>query len=346
MKNIGISENELRLAVNEEVLNLQQTIKDRDKLLESYKNNHGTLETLFRDLKTHIEPLKAITPIYKPKNNNIKSECSAIFVISDVHLGEIQEASEIENFGIYNPDIARSRCLSYITRGIDWIDLQRHVYKLDECVVLVLGDLIAGSIHEELQVTNEWPAPQQAIEAGVLLSEQISLLAQNFKIVRTEFVVTDNHSRLSRKPQNKLGGFNSYNYIVGHFAKERLKNFKNVIFNIYPQYEAVISVQNRRYLCSHGHNIKTQGGIPFASLDRQVGKEAVRRINGDIEYTFHKIVIGHFHMSIDTPTFSVCGSTSGCSSYDHSCGRFCQPQQSSWLVHKDHGDFGRINWDL
>lgn len=343
---LGKTEAELKLLVNEEVNNLKKIIKEKDKTLEEYKSEHGVLETFFREIKEHIIPIVPEPLFYKPRKTKVESPCSVVMQISDTHMGEIQVASEIENFNEFNPEICRSRCLDYSKKVIDWTYVHRSGYNIDECVVLVLGDLISGSIHEELNNTNAYPPPVQAVESGILLSDQIALLAPHFPTVRVEFVVEDNHSRLQKKPQAKEAGLNSLNYVVGFIAKERLSRYKNIVFNTYPQLEAVVEVKGRRYLITHGHCIKSVMGIPHYGLDRKVGKEAVKRMNAPDTNKFHRIILGHFHTPMTTQYYWVGGSVSGTTAYDHSAGRHADPSQSSWLVNQSHGEFNYVAWSL
>jgi predicted phosphodiesterase len=346
IENLGKTEAELKLLVDEEVNNLKKTIKDKDKILEEYKSEHGVLESFFREVTEHLDAIKPVPMLYKPKKTKVESHCSVVMQISDTHMGEIQNASEIEGFGEYSPEICRARCLDYSKKVIDWTYVHRSGYTIDECVVLVLGDLISGGIHEELNNTNAYPIPVQAVESGILLSDQIALLAPHFPKVRVEFVVEDNHSRLQKKPQSKEAGFNSLNYVVGFIAKERLANYSNIKFNTYPQLEAVVEVKGRRYLITHGHGVKSILGTPYYSLDRKVGREAVKRMNAPDKNKFHKIIMGHFHAPMTSPYYWIGGSCSGTTSYDHLNGRHADPSQSSWLVHPRYGEFNYVAWSL
>ncbi len=345
LSKLGKSEAELKLLVNEEVNNLKKVIKDKDDVLENYKKEHGVLESFFRDVKEHISPIVPETMLYKPKKTKVESPCSVVMQISDTHMGEIQVASEIENFNEFNPEICRSRCLDFSKKVIDWTYVHRSGYNIDECVVLVLGDLVAGTIHDELLNTSAYPAPVQAVESGILLSDQIALLAPHFPKVKVQFIIEDNHSRMVRKPQSKEAGLNSLNYVVGFIAKERLTKFSNIEFNLYPQLEAVVEVKGRRYLITHGHCIKSVMGIPHYGLERKVGKEAVKRMNAPDVNKFHRIILGHFHTPMTTQYYWVGGSVSGTTSYDHGAGRHADPSQSSWLVNH-HGEFNRVDWTL
>jgi hypothetical protein len=204
----------------------------------------------------------------------------------------------------------------------------------------------SGDIHKELSVTNAWPSPVQAIKAGELLAKQISIVTPHFETVNVHFIVEDNHSRLTLKPQSKEAGMNSMNYVVGWYAKALLADHKNVNFNIYPMYEKVIHVIGRSYLISHGHGMRGWSGIPWYGIERSVGKESTARLQLIMEdltmmekVGFQRFVFGHFHVPVNTPMYTCTGSVQGTSAYDHKNGRYAKPSQSAWLVHPLLGEF-------
>ena len=346
----GKNEAELRLLVNEEVSNLKTQIREKERLIGEYRKEHGVLETLFRELKEHVAAIKPQPPVYVPISKKEVAgrgnPITAVMQINDGHMGAVQNPTEIEGFGAFSPQICRERQLKYVQKVLEWVALHRNSYTLDEIVVPVLGDMISGDIHEDLRVTNAFPSPVQACEAGSLLAEQISALAPYFTKVRVEFVVEDNHARLTKKPQAHEAGLNSLNYIVGFVAKERLREFKNVEFNVYPQYEAVINVVGRRYLICHGHGVMGWAGFPYYGIERKVAREALKRMNGPDMTRFHKVLLGHWHAPLAHPWYWIGGSVSGTDALDHKQGRHSPPSQAAWMVHPKHGEFDRTDFWL
>lgn len=343
-----LGEAELRLLVNEEVSNLKGQIRDKDRMIGDYRKEHGILETFFRELKDHIAPIKPHPQVYETvrKKVSVEHPIVAVMQVCDGHMGAVQRSTEIEGFGEFSPEICRNRQIKYVEKALDWVNLHRNSYALDEIVMPVVGDLISGDIHEDLRVTNAFPSPVQACEAGILLSDQVSMLAPHFTKVRVEFVVEDNHARLTRKPQAHEAGLNSLNYVVGFIAKQRLQNLKNVEFNIYPQYEAVIEVAGRRYLCCHGHGVMGWAGFPYYGIERKVSREALKRMNGPDVTKFHKVLLGHWHAPLAHPWYWIGGSVSGTDALDHKQGRHSPPSQAAWMVHPRHGEFDRTDFWL
>jgi hypothetical protein len=343
-----LAETDLRLLINEEVSNLKAQIKDKERMIGDYRKEHGVLETFFRELQEHIAPIKPQPQFYNPtpRKGSVETPIVAVMQINDGHMGMVQSPTEIEGFGQFDPGICRDRQLKFAQKVLDWVSLHRNSYALHEIVVPVLGDMISGDIHEDLRVTNAFPSPVQACEAGMLLSDQVAMLAPHFTRVRVEFITEDNHARLTRKPQAHEAGFNSLNYVVGFIAKQRLSALKNVAFNIYPQYEAVIEVAGRRYLCCHGHDVMGWAGFPYYGIERKVAREALKRMNAPDMNKFHKVLLGHWHAPLAHPWYWIGGSVSGTDALDHKQGRHSPPSQAAWIVHPKHGEFNRTDFWL
>ena len=338
---------------SEIVQELTAQLEEKDRILEGYKKEHGKLEIFFNSLVSSVKALKPAPVIYKPKEQTGMTEIEAVLHITDLHMGAVQESDEIEGFNEYNPEIAEARSMDFIYRFNRYTDRKRLSSDINNCSVLVTGDLISGDIHQELQVTNAFPVTVQVVRAAQVLAQQIHELSQNFKAVTVHFIGADNHGRLTRKPQAKQEGLNSLNYLAGVLAEAYLEKCANVNFNIYPQYEKVVTVLNRNYLISHGHGLKAWLGIPYYAADRKLGKEFTARMQLIMdqklkasEIGFHKMVIGHFHVPINTPQYQFGGSVQGTDAYDHKDGRFAVPSQSAWFVHPKYKETSREDFEL
>jgi len=205
--------------------------------------------------------------------------------------------------------------------------------------------MISGDIHKELTVTNAFPTPVQTAEAGKLLADVIHKLAPHFERVIVDFMVPDNHSRLTDKIQFKEAGQNSLNYLVGFIAKTILEKQENVTFNIHYQYQKVVNVIGRRYLLTHGHAIRSWMGVPYYGIEKKAGKEAMRRMVVKMG-GFDRIVMGHYHAPLTHPWFWIGGAVSGTDALDFTQGRHAGPTQALWFVHPKWGEFDRTNFQL
>ena len=330
-----------------EVRALREKIKDQNHKIVSLKIGMGNDQEFFGEL---LQEVKAIEPRpiqYTPgKLTRVESPVSCVLLLSDWHIGCVIDGDEIEGFNDFSHKIAQRRVTSLVEKVLAWVTLHRAVYKVDEISIILVGDLISGDIHDELKVTNEFPVPVQIVNAAVLVSEAIAACAPHFKSVKVEFLVPDNHSRLTKKPQFKQSGLNSYNYLVGWIAQQRVSKLRNVHFNLMTSIKQVVHVQKMRYLLLHGNGIKGWSGFPYYGIDRQASREAIARMKKPVGTHFDKIVLGHFHAPLWHPKWVIGGSLSGTDELDHSCGREAEPCQVAWFVHAKHGEFNHTEFRL
>jgi hypothetical protein len=266
--------------------------------------------------------------------------------VTDSHYGAIQDEDEVEGFGKYSPQISRARQYGFIRDVLDWTKLHRTVYSVPEAHVLVTGDLISGDIHDELRITNAFPAPRQAVESGEILAHQVAMLAPHFSKVVVQIITDDNHGRLARKPQAKEAGTNNWMYVVASIAQKLLNTHKNVMVNIWPMNQKVVVVNGRRYLLTHGHDVIGWAGFPYYGIERRTAREALKRMNAPDWTKFDRIIMGHWHAPLEHPYYWIGGSVSGTDAYDHKNGRHAEPQQLSWMVHPKWGEFDKTSWQL
>ena len=342
----GISGKELKSKHSEEVEELHRQLSNKDNILENYKRSHGQLEVFFNRVLSAVSPIAPLISNFKEKSTSAKSRVDAVFHVTDSHMGSVQEADEIEGFNEFCPEICDQRNKAFIRRGVEWVKLHRNAYDVKVCHVLFTGDLISGDIHDELRVTNAFPAPEQVVRAAQSHAIQLALLAANFEKVIVEFITEDNHARLTKKPQAKEAGKNTFNYLVGRMLELYVSKHDNIEFNLHPMNEKVIHVLNRNYLIKHGHGIKAWMGIPWYGIERSVARESMQDIQRAKDIGFHKMIFGHFHTPIDHWLYSCGGSVSGTDAYDHQAGRYSPPSQSAWLVHPKYGEFNRVNFNL
>ena len=320
-----------------EVRHLRSQVAKLQCLVDSMKEEDGKLEILLQDVKSEVRTIEPLPQVaYVPSGDKV-GPVSLVEHFTDVHYGAIQNASEIEGFGEYSPDIAKERLNRFGEKVLDWTATLRNSYEVDELVVFMTGDLISGDI-QRLEVTNAFPTPVQSVDVAYVLAEVLAKQAPYFPKVRVEFVCVDNHGRLTQKPQSREAGMNNWNYVIGNLMKEILKNVKNIEFNIYPMNQKSVDVKGHRFLLMHGNGIQGWGGIPYYGIERRASKEAVKRMNMPEEFKFSKIVMGHFHAPLNHPYFLIGGSVSGTEAYDHSEGRHSAPIQTAWLVHPKYGE--------
>lgn len=327
-----------------DVVFLRQRVAELEARADREKRATGEALEIIHELRNAIDQASPVKFLYSPSNPS-RSPSEHVLHLTDIHYGEVVEKDEVEGFGEYSPVIAEARAQALGQAIISKTVAQRAAYSVPTLRIIGTGDYISGGIHHELQVTNAFPEPVQAVRCGYMLGALIAMFAPHFENVEVDLITLDNHGRLTRKPQASQGGLNSWGYVVAEVAKQHVAKLKNVKVNIHAKPTALVVVGPERYLAFHGHQIKGWAGKPYYGFDRRAAMEAIKRM-GVADATFTKLLLGHFHHAIDGDVWKLGGSMSGTNAFDHSCGRHSKPHQTSWFVHPKHGEFDWTRWYL
>lgn len=324
-----------------EVTNLQSVVNERRK------TSGQVAEAMSSVLKAvHVaHPPKQVYTGQKSKTK-VQSPVTHVVHLTDWHIGQVTDPARIEEFGEFDYSVACQRVGALGHAITAKTDVMRSGYTVDECHVMHTGDHISGGIHPELLSTNEFPEPVQAVKSGYLLGSFLLGLSQHFKKVTADLLTTGNHDRITKKPQCEEGGLNSWGYVTCEIAKQFCSSVKNIHVNVHTAMSKVIPVAGQQYLVYHGHRIKGHYGIPFYGIERKKQMEAMARMNMSVDKHFDRIVIGHFHTSLNHMHWIVGGSLTGTTALDHEEGRHAEAHQTSWFVHPRHGEFDWSRWFL
>lgn len=340
----GLAEFESRYNPAQEVEHLRDRVRELERKLKVERDQVGEQRIINLALSEAIEAAEPQKMVYKPGK---KSGTSITHVVhlTDLHNGEVTVKDEVDGFGEFSPEIFTQRLQKLAAKVTDVTSVLRSGYNIPTLHILGTGDYVSGDIHEELKVTNAYPAPVQAVRAGLDIGAMIESMAPHFENVLCDFITLDNHGRMTRKNQAAQGGENNWGYVVAHIVQQYLRRHSNVDVRIHAKASALVPIGSERYLLFHGHQIKGWAGLPYYGFDRRVAMEAVKRM-GFPETGFTKLTMGHFHVAVDAPNWIIGGSLSGTNAFDHSCGRHSQAHQTSWLVHPQQGQFDFTRWWL
>lgn len=332
-------------APDQEVLYLRDQVRGLETKLKQEQKATGEARERVLALTDAITGTKPKPMEYNPKDHVGQAPITMVLHLTDLHNGEVTKRDDVDGFGEFSPEIFTARLQELGRRVIDFAKVQRAGYHIPRLQIIGTGDYVSGDIHIELQTTNAYPAPVQAIRCGYDLGALVAMLAPHFEVIDSDWITIDNHGRMTRKNQASDGGLNNWGYVVAHTIKQHTQNLKNVKVNIHTKSSHLVNVGRERYLCFHGHEIKGWAGLPYYGFDRRAAMEAVKRMNVP-EANFTKMVFGHFHTAVSTLLYNSGGSLSGTNPFDHSCGRHARAHQTSWLVHPKHGEFAFTRWWL
>lgn len=329
----------------------EQTEEERIDWLK-FKTNE--LEKANKDLRLKVgaqkelaselgDAVRAADPfprfIYESPQDS-KSLVVPTLMLSDWHIGEVIKEDETEGFNKFDYQVAEDRIFGIVDSFLKWVGAARKIYNIKTASILGLGDWVSGNIHAELLATNEFPLPVQTAKAGLLFGEVLVRISQHFDILEVSEVGADNHGRLQPKPQAKQKAANSMSFLVHTIANQYSEKQGNIRIDEAAGIKMVTEIANHKFLLEHGDTVKAYMGIPYYGMNRERGREAMKRMGTLQEFNY--MGLGHWHV----PGFVegcviVNGSLSGTSEFDHSVGRHAEPAQVAFMVHPKYGVF---NW--
>ena len=327
---------------NEQVKHLREQIAALERERDEAKLATGEALEIAESIRGAIAVASPVSFKYVSGGTSA-SPSTHVLHLTDLHYGAIVNAEEVDGFGEYSPSIAERRIKQLTQSILDKTAAQRHAYNVPNMHIIGTADYISGDIHPELQVSNAFPSPVQAVRCGYLLGGMLMAMAPHFEHVTFDALTLDNHGRLTTKPQATQGGMNNWSYIVAEIVKQHVAAQENVTVNVHAKPSALVAIGPERYLAMHGHQIRGWAGKPYYGFDRRAAMEAVKRM-GVPEHAFTKLLLGHFHHGFNADVWMLGGSLSGTDAFDHSCGRFGKPHQTAWFVHETHGEYDWTRW--
>ena len=289
------------------------------------------------EIKGIIGLKKDATPIelveITPKAKSDKEGSTGFLIASDWHADEVVKASTVLGKNEYNREIAEQRIKNFFANVVYMIRKK----PVDNLVFGLIGDLIGGYIHPELEQTNSM-SPMQGISfVKNLIISGLKYLHDNLPDLEkiTVIGICGNHSRTTKKMQFSNGFEMNHEYFM-YKDIERIVTLMGMMkFQfIIPESEfAYIDVYGKKLLFAHGHQFRTAGGIGgiYPSMLRWYSK-----MNQTVK--IDKAFIGHYHTSVYTKEVCVNGSLKGFDAFAMGHGlAFEEPQQTYVILNEKRG---------
>lgn len=260
-------------------------------------------------------------------------------LISDVHMGEVISPDEILGVNRFDPEVCRERLRRYFeaacTIGQRWAS-----DTACEGALLVLGgDMVSGSIHDELAATNALTSPEQVVAVVETIAAGIRLLAGAYGNVHV-VSVPGNHGRTTAKPTAKLYARLSYDIMVAAMLQERFRHDERLTFQHGDSKDQIVPVFGRTVFVTHGDKIGTKGGMGFAGpmLPIVRGTKKVEAQQARFGRRPDLILHGHYHTTGNAGAVLSNGSVPGYGEYaDDLRAEPEPPQQWLFLLHSKWG---------
>lgn len=257
-------------------------------------------------------------PILKPISINSNE---AVLFLADWHFG--MNANNVWNQ--YSPQIADQRISQLMEEVIDKV----YCNKVSKLHVVILGDMLAGSIHTSIRVQCNETVVDQLMQVSERLAELISALADS--VAETEVYCTyGNHARVIANLNDSIHADNMER-IIPFWLKQRLKDREDIIMNEGGAYELL-----RIVAC--GHEIAAVHGDLDAGKNNSMLTMSMlyeKNFGHKMEY----LVLGHWHKRYTDENLGIeqigVGSLCGTDEYAKNKRLFSKPSQTLLIFDAD-----------
>lgn len=241
----------------------------------------------------------------KPPKKKSDGTATAIIVATDWHAEEVVDPATIEGKNEFNLSIAKKRIARLWDKALLLLESERHLSRIDECVLACLGDLMGGHIHEELAETNELTPVEMVAWLQDELAAGIRYIQKHGKFKRLRVVCcSGNHGRDTKKQRISTRESHSYEWLVYHNVARELKGLAE--FAIAKGVLSHIEIEGRMIRFTHGDSIKFGGGIGGLTIP---ATKKVHRWNET--HRAYLTFFGHFHQFLPSNLFIACPTLKG-----------------------------------
>lgn len=274
-----------------------------DEIEELKKAARAKRKTAVRDeriIQAFKEATQKVTPKYDPpdpdENPGSSGDYEHILLLSDLHANEKVSREETLGLNAYDWEIMLER-LAAVQRGV--LSFQEHrPFPIKKLNIWMLGDMLSGTIHDELVETNEMGHEEAVVQLGNDLSVWVEEFVPHYESGIEVVGVVGNHPRAKKKPQAKVATDNS-DWTMYKFIEMYHRNNPH-ISTYFPNahFADVVVAERWRAFLMHGDGIRTtMVGVPWGGIVRQM-----QRLEAQFQQAGKPIdffACGHWHQAND-----------------------------------------------
>lgn len=280
-----------------------------------------TFETVITEFKDFLgsEDSKAFRPVLRPKSyakprrttsvfNKDHSEVAAL-VLSDWHASETVRYEESNGVNRYNSRVMSNRVEAVIEKFKRIVRGHQSMYTVEKVWLLMLGDMIHGSIHPENILTNDLLDIPAAILVARLLIMAVTDLKSLGIPIEADCTV-GNHPRTLVKMPTKRQAHTSFDWVVYTMLEQHFANDSQVNIRVHTGQFGIVDQLGHRCVVEHGYGATGQQDMVArvrAMFDSPVYRNATGMTGTSVDY----LVIGDKHRAQFGEGYMVNGCLSG-----------------------------------
>lgn len=216
--------------------------------------------------------------------------------LSDLHLDETVQPDQVNGINAYSREIAMLRFKRWADLACELPDMTPH--EIDGIVLIANGDFLSGMIHDELVRTNADCLPPAIMHWAPLIAAHLVQVVEHHQVPMLVDVVTGNHGRMTKKPEAKDRGKNSWDWLLWQVVALALKNDERFTFQFTAGHHSFLEVYGRDIFVTHGDSVTGGGGwsgvwTPLMTIHRR-GREFGQVAGKRVTYS----VVGHWHQTV------------------------------------------------
>lgn len=278
----------------------------------------------------------------RPSKSKSGDSGTLVAVLSDTHYGEVTRPEEMNGYNAYNLAIAEKRTEQFFAKTVR---LARDYFagvKYDGIVLAIGGDLVSGTIHDELQQTNEKSTYDTVVWAVPRLVAGIEMWAKEFGRVHV-VSVPGNHGREDKRPRYKGRAAHNADTHLSNLLPMLLAKSGDVTFEIPESLDATFNVYDLTFGLEHGDELsKNFSGSAEIGWIGPLIRGTNRKINAYAaeDRKLDYCVWCHGHQLIPIPARGAIGNGSLCGYNEFARGKKFRPeppQQALMVVDPKNG---------
>lgn len=214
---------------------------------------------------------------------------TAVLLLSDIHGGEDVTEQDTVGQNFYNMEVTELRIRHIVPKVKLLVDIERKSKPLDELVIFLLGDMVAGEgIYRGQPFYINAPAISQVRHTGRFISETINELSEFFPRVRVETVM-GNHGRVA--PRDLAHHLSNWDAVLYDQVKTELRNNPRITVINHKGPLALTDIRGLKVGFSHGGYLSAGSSVKPSTAAERSAERWPALLNSKLDICLY----GHFH---------------------------------------------------
>jgi hypothetical protein len=219
----------------------------------------------------------------------------AVAMVSDLHLTENVRLEDSNGINVYNTMIAANRLWVHQAKIKSILGRHRGMYNLSKIWSPLLGDIINGSIHQEMIFTNDLTDPA-AVVLGARLLHMFYTELKTLGLPIEVDTIHGNHPRLTAKMPTKRQAHTNLDWLMYEYLSDLFQRDDQVAFNVHTSQIGMKKVYGWNVVFEHGIDVKSGAEEQFEDRIRALFDDPTyREATGYKGPAFDLLLIGNMH---------------------------------------------------